>query len=228
VRRCNTGAVIGRSAVDRSMPQLRFFVVGERASQRGSRLWCCPRVRLVVWPGGRRPGRSGEDARISDCAGRCGLFAKTKTWARKMGRRHRNQMFATHAQTRHRRPRPRAHGSETSSSGGRHPRGLAGWLRRRCRWAAARLRTATGVTRFALERERRAEQRPPWLGLLLWALACVGLFVSLLMQAGDLDRRPRLAAREVTQAQRPIVPSALVSGELDRVGRLTTEFFLPR
>lgn len=141
-----------------------------------------------------------------------------------MGHHHRNQIFATHAQTRHRRPRPKAHASETSSSGGRHPRGPVGWLRRRCRWAAARLRTATGVTRFALASEHRAERRPPWLGLLLWALACVGLFVSLLMQADDLDRRPRLAAWEVTQAQGPIVPSAFVSGELYRVGRLATEF----
>lgn len=126
----------------------------------------------------------------------------------KMGRHHRNQLFATHAQPRHRRPAPTAHRSETSSSGGRQPRSPAGWLRRRCRWAAARLRTATGVTRFALEREHRAEQRTPWLGLLLWALACVGLFVSLLMQAEDL----RAAAREVTQMQRPSVPYASALG----------------
>jgi hypothetical protein len=144
-----------------------------------------------------------------------------------MGRHHRNHIFATHAQARRRRPRPKSHGSGTSGSGGRHPRGPAGWLRRRCRWTAARLRTATGVTRFALESEHRADQRTPWLGLLLWALACAGLFVSLVMQADELDREPRLAARELAQAQRPIAPS-FVTGDLDWVGRLATEFSSPR
>jgi hypothetical protein len=62
------------------------------------------------------------------------------------------------------------------------------------------------------------------LGLLLWALACVGLFLTLLMQADDLDRRPRLAAREVTQADRPTVPSAFVRDDLDRVHQLPTDF----
>jgi hypothetical protein len=62
------------------------------------------------------------------------------------------------------------------------------------------------------------------LGLLLWALACAGLFVSLLMQADG----PRLAAQEVAQAQRPMAPYAFRTGELDRVGRLTTEFSSPR
>jgi hypothetical protein len=62
------------------------------------------------------------------------------------------------------------------------------------------------------------------LGLLLWALACAGLFVSLVMQADEFDREPRLAAREVAQAQRPIAPYAFVTDELDRVGRLATEF----
>jgi hypothetical protein len=138
------------------------------------------------------------------------LVGEDQDLGQKMGRHHRNPLFATHAQTRHRRSRPTAHRSKTSSSGGRHPRGPAGWLRRRCRLAAARLRTATGVTKSALEREHRAEQRTPWLGLLLWALACVGLFVSLLMQADDLDRR--VAAREVTQAQRPSVPYASAIG----------------
>lgn len=142
-----------------------------------------------------------------------------------MGRHHRNHIFATHAQARRRRPRPKSHGSGTSGSGGRHPRGPAGWLRRRCRWTAARLRTATGVTRFASE--HRADQRTPWLGLLLWALACAGLFVSLVMQADELDREPRLAARELAQAQRPIAPS-FVTGDLDWVGRLATEFSSPR
>jgi hypothetical protein len=141
-----------------------------------------------------------------------------------MGRHRRNHIFATHAQARRRRAPPRSHGSGTSGSGGRHRRGPAGWLRGRCRWAAARLRTATGVTRFALESEHRAKQRTPWLGLLLWALACAGLFVSLLMQADELDRKPRLAAQELSQAQRPITAYAFVTGELDRVGRLATEF----
>jgi hypothetical protein len=130
----------------------------------------------------------------------------------------RNQIFATHAQARHRRPRPPSHGGGTSGSGGRRRRGPVRWLRCRGRRAATRLRAATGVTRSALEREHRADQRPPWLGLLLWALACVGLFVSLLMNADEVGRTPRLASREVVQAERPIVPHAFVTGKFEKVG----------
>jgi len=95
--------------------------------------------------------------------------------------------------------------------------------------AAARIRTSTGVTRPALVQERRADQPTPWLGLLLWALACVGLFVSLLMQSEDLNREPRLAAGDAARARIPIASRAFdFRGGLDNAGRLATEFSLPR
>jgi hypothetical protein len=96
---------------------------------------------------------------------------------------------------------------EIAGSGGRHrpPHPVSqrpvDWFRRRCRWAAARLRTATGVTGF--DPGRDADQRTPWLGLLLWALASAGLFVSLLMQADELDHEPRLAAHEAIAPEQP-------------------------
>jgi hypothetical protein len=94
--------------------------------------------------------------------------------------------------------------------------------------AAAWIRTSTGVTGPALV-ERRADQPTPWLGLLIWALACAGLFVSLLMQSPDLNREPRLAARDAVRVQMPIVPSAFdLPHSLDNAGRLATEFSLPR
>jgi hypothetical protein len=53
---------------------------------------------------------------------------------------------------------------------------------------AARIRISSGVTKSALELGYRADHPTPWLGLLIWALACAGLFVSLLLESGELDR----------------------------------------
>jgi hypothetical protein len=75
-----------------------------------------------------------------------------------------------------------------------------------------------GRQRACAPRPGSRDQRPPWLGLLLWALACVGLFVSLLMNADEVGRTPRLASREVVQAERPIVPHAFVTGKFEKVG----------
>jgi hypothetical protein len=55
------------------------------------------------------------------------------------------------------------------------------WLRRKWRLTAARIRTSSGVTQLDLGPGSRMAHRMPWLGLLLWALACAGLFVSLLV-----------------------------------------------
>jgi hypothetical protein len=132
-------------------------------------------------------------------------------------------------QARHPRPRPKWRGTEVPGSGGRKRRlrrGATGWLRRKCRLAAARIRTSSGVTKIALERESRAGQSTPWLGLLLWALACVGLFVSLLMDAGELDREQRLAARS-RDAQGLIARPAFHVTD-DGTGRSATKFALPR
>jgi hypothetical protein len=106
----------------------------------------------------------------------------------------------THGPARHPGPWPKWRASEAAGSGNRkrrlspRRRGAAGWLRHKCRVAAARIRTSSGVTEVALERESPAVHSMPWLGLLLWALACAGLFVSLLMDAGEFGREPRLAA----------------------------------
>jgi hypothetical protein len=72
----------------------------------------------------------------------------------------------------------------------------SGRLRRGGRWAAARLRATAGVAGFDLEGDHRPDQHTPWLGLLVWALAGVGLVVSLLLRADDLDSASALAARD--------------------------------
>jgi hypothetical protein len=132
-------------------------------------------------------------------------------------------------QARRPRHRPKRGGTQAPGAGGRgRPlrRGrwrATGWLRRKCRLAAARIRTSSGVTEVALEREARST---PWLGLLLWALACVGLFVSLLMDAGDLDREQRLAARS-RDAQHLIARPAFHVTD-DESGRSVRKFSLPR
>jgi hypothetical protein len=142
----------------------------------------------------------------------------------KLGRHHEKRISALpRADVRHRTAglQAREHTGEMPGSGGPHrqpdsvSRRQAGWLRRRCRWVAARLRTATGVTGSDVEREDRSDQRTPWLGLLLWALACVGLIVSLLMQVDELDDEPRLAAREAIEAQ----PATGAENMLDHVGK---------
>jgi hypothetical protein len=77
--------------------------------------------------------------------------------------------------------------------------------------------------------ERRPDQPLPWLGLLIWALACFGLFVSLLMQSTDLNREPRFAARDAVSVQIPIGPRVFdLPRELDHAGPLATELSLPR
>jgi hypothetical protein len=104
--------------------------------------------------------------------------------------------------------------------------GATGWLRRKCRLAAARIRTSSGVTKDALERESRAYQSTPWLGLLLWALACLGLCVSLLMDAGELDREKRLAARGRAAEHLIARPAFHVTD--DGTGPSVRRFSLPR
>jgi hypothetical protein len=135
-------------------------------------------------------------------------------------------------QARRPRPWPKRCVTEAPGSAGRKRRlsrgrwGATGWLRRKCRLAAARIRTSSGVTEVALEREFRAGQSTPWLGLLLWALACAGLFVSLLMDAGGPDREQRLAARS-RDAQHLIArPAFHVTDEGS--GRSMRKFSLPR
>jgi hypothetical protein len=71
---------------------------------------------------------------------------------------------------------------------------------RGCRSAAARLRAIAGVAGFDREGDRRSDQYTPWLGLLVWALAGVGLVVSLFLRTDDLDPAPRLAARDALAA----------------------------
>lgn len=75
-------------------------------------------------------------------------------------------------------------------------------LRRRWRRAATRLRIATGVTNCAPARRPPSEARTPWLGLLLWGIACAGLFASLIMARVEPDHEPRLAAG-IAPAARP-------------------------
>ena len=75
-------------------------------------------------------------------------------------------------------------------------------FRRGRRWAAARLRAVTGVTGFDLERGHHLDQRIPWLGLLLWALAGASLVVSLFLRPDPLEREPgRVAGQTVAADQ---------------------------
>jgi hypothetical protein len=62
---------------------------------------------------------------------------------------------------------------------------------------AERIRASTGVTAGP---KQRAAAGMPWLGLLLWALACAGLFVSLMTRTDDLDRDRRVAAHSEAKA----------------------------
>jgi hypothetical protein len=45
------------------------------------------------------------------------------------------------------------------------------------------------------------EPRTPWLGLLLWAFACAGLLVSLIVERSAGIEQPRLAARAVSAVE---------------------------
>ena len=173
---------------------------------------------------------------ISERADGIGASANANAWVMKMQRHHRSRTrISARADARKHRPRQpwRGRGAPGRSlshedSERRRPR-AGGWLRRKCRWAAALIRTSTGVAGFALEQERRAAQPTPWLGLLLWALACAGLFVSLLIESEELAREPRLAAHTAVNAQSPIGHRAFdLTGEIDHGGRVATEFSLPR
>ena len=88
--------------------------------------------------------------------------------------------------------------------GGRRRRQPGTVLRRSWRRASWRLRVATGVTTSALDRERAAELRTPWLGLLLWAVACAGLFTSLLAERFEPAGEPRLAASATPEVMMPM------------------------
>ena len=102
---------------------------------------------------------------------------------------------------------------------------MAGRFRRRCRWLAARIRIAAGVTGFHLKPEYRSDTRTPWLGLLLWALACTGLFVSLLIDTDQLKREPRLAARETFRAEHSPMPGAFnLPRQVRQFPRLSTQY----
>ena len=74
----------------------------------------------------------------------------------------------------------------------------AGFFRGACERAAEYLRTSSGVDRCDARQERCVGTDRSWPRLLLWALSCAGLCVSLIMRADDLDQHaPRLAAREM-------------------------------
>jgi hypothetical protein len=103
-----------------------------------------------------------------------------------------------------------------------------GWFRPRCRWAAARIRTATGVKGPDLGRERIADQRTPWVGLLLWAIACAGLLVSLLTQHDELRRDRQVAANETIRVEHPDARRPLIlTGQAAQLGLPATELPLP-
>ena len=74
-------------------------------------------------------------------------------------------------------------------------RPAANLLRHGCAKVAERIRASMGVTAGEAGPRQRAATAMPWLGLLLWALACAGLFVSLIMRTDDPDRDRRVAVR---------------------------------
>jgi hypothetical protein len=79
-------------------------------------------------------------------------------------------------------------------------RPAANLLRHGCAKVAERIRASTGVTAGEAGPKQRAATAMPWLGLLLWALACAGLFVSLMMRPDNVDRDRRVAARSEAKA----------------------------
>ena len=101
-------------------------------------------------------------------------------------------------------------------------------MRARCRWAAARIRIATGVRAPDLGRERLMEERTPWVGLLLWGISCAGLLVSLLVQNDDIRRDSPVAVPEALLVQRPDAHQSLIlTGEATRARLGATELPLP-
>lgn len=160
---------------------------------------------------------------------------EVKAWAMNVGRHCGKRASAPNAaDARHRMPASRARQGSCEMAGaggssrqsGSLPRRVIGSFRHRCRWAAARIRIATGVKASDFERESGPQQRTPWLGLLLWALACAGLCVSLLMQPDDLDREPRVAAGKPVEVQ-PVttVPAPGVTRQLNNRRLLAIEYY---
>jgi hypothetical protein len=85
----------------------------------------------------------------------------------------------------------------------------AGFWRQSRATIAACMRTFVGVMGGAATPRQGATKGVPWLGLLLWAFACVGLFVSLIMRADDIDHDRRVAARsaatkEISDRSQPV------------------------
>jgi hypothetical protein len=115
-------------------------------------------------------------------------------------------------QARHRSAEPKCPTREASNSGGQRWRDPGLWgatasFRRKRRLMAARVRTSTGSRNRRSSGVTAGITPTQWLGLLIWAMACAGLLVSLLMESEELDRKPRLATRAI-QVQAPTVPRA--------------------
>jgi hypothetical protein len=71
-----------------------------------------------------------------------------------------------------------------------------------CESAAERIRISARLTGRDIRGEQPAIRSMLWLPLLLWALGCAGLFVSVLLQTNDLDLDPGMAAGEVVNSER--------------------------
>ena len=94
-------------------------------------------------------------------------------------------------------------------------RPAANLLRHGCAKVAERIRASMGVTAGEAGPRQRAATAMPWVGLLLWALACAALFVSLIMRTDDLDRDRRVAVRGEGKASisAPAYPMRAVMGQ---------------
>jgi hypothetical protein len=76
------------------------------------------------------------------------------------------------------------------------------FFRKRCERIAERIRISVGATDRNASRGRLATTGSLWPRLVLWVIACSGLFLSLLLQPNEFDRESRLATRELVEAQR--------------------------
>jgi hypothetical protein len=72
-------------------------------------------------------------------------------------------------------------------------------LRRRCKRAAKRIRSSTGMV--AARRLDGAAEDWPWPRLLLWVFACAALVVSLIVRADGLDDRAPGSALRATATE---------------------------
>jgi hypothetical protein len=100
---------------------------------------------------------------------------------------------------------------EAGQAGSRRRRyhGVAVQVRQRTanvwRWIgvtiAACLRTSTDAMGRDAKSGQRAARGVPWPGLVLWAFACIALFVSLIMRADEVDHDRRVAARSAATEQ---------------------------